>query len=250
VGFHRDGILTQFDGYEGLQELDWNRYRDLYGDIGRLDLILESENDSTNRYKLAKQPDVVMLVYLLGHDGLRRQLAALGYPFSEADLVRTVDYYLARTANGSTLSRVVNASVLAGIDPSRSWIAFREALIADLDDSQGGTTREGIHLGAMAGTVDLPVRSFAGMTLGDGELVFTPRLPPHLASVEFRIRYRGHLIDVTLGRASLKVHARRGSAPAIRVRVGTAVKRLSANQTREFALGASADDDHPAESRL
>ena len=249
VGFHRDGILTQFDGYEDLQELDWNRYRDQYGDIGRLDLILESENDSTNRYKLAKQPDVVMLVYLLGHDGLRRQLATLGYPFSEADLVRTVDYYLARTANGSTLSRVVNASVLAGIDPSRAWIAFREALIADLDDSQGGTTREGIHLGAMAGTVDLPVRSFAGMTLGDGELVFTPRLPPHLASVEFRIRYRGHLIDVTLGRTSLKVHARRGSAPAIRVRVGTAVERLSANQTREFALGAVANDDHSAESR-
>ena len=244
VGLHRDGILTQFDGYEDLEELDWDRYRDQYGDIGRLDLILESENDTTNRYKLAKQPDVIMLVYLLGHDGLRKQLALLGYPFREADLIRTIDYYLARTTNGSTLSRVVNASVLAGIDPSRSWIAFREALIADLDDSQGGTTREGIHLGAMAGTIDLPVRSFAGMTLGDDELVFTPHLPSHLARVEFQIRYRGHLVDVTLGPSSLKLHARPGSAPAIRVRVGATAKLMSADQTEEFTIptGAAAAD--------
>src|SRR3546814_1865403 len=96
---------------------------------------------STNRYKLAKQPDVVMLVYLLGQDGLRQQLGHLGYPFSQDDLVRTVAYYLERTANGSTLSRVVNASVLAGLDESRSWSLFREALIADLDDHKGGTTR-------------------------------------------------------------------------------------------------------------
>src|SRR3546814_13733883 len=68
----------------------------------------------------------VMLVYLLGQDGLRQQLGHLGYPFSQDDLVRTVAYYLERTANGSTLSRVVNASVLAGLDESRSWSLFRK----------------------------------------------------------------------------------------------------------------------------
>nr|WP_243739097.1 hypothetical protein [Microcella frigidaquae] len=108
---HADGILSQFDGYESLVELDWAGYRERYGNIGRLDLILESENDTTNRYKLAKQPDVVMLVYLLGHDQLRHQLARLGYPCSHDDIVRTVTYYLERTSNGSTLSQVVNASV-------------------------------------------------------------------------------------------------------------------------------------------
>ncbi|MCR8670237.1 beta-phosphoglucomutase family hydrolase [Agrococcus sp. HG114] len=238
VVFHDDGVLSQFDGYEGLQELPWDRYRDQYGNIGRLDLILEAEDDSTNRYKLAKQPDVVMLVYLLGRDGVREQLAALGYPFSEADLIRTVDYYLARTADGSTLSRVVNASVLAGIDPARSWIAFREALIADLDDSQGGTTREGIHLGAMAGTVDLPVRSFAGMTVGVDELVFAPRLPPHLTRVAFRLRYRGHLIEVTLSGSSLALRAGPTTAPAFRVRVGDDSRRLCGGETQVFALRA------------
>ncbi|MFY9637104.1 MAG: beta-phosphoglucomutase family hydrolase, partial [Cellulosimicrobium cellulans] len=163
VPFHADGVLSQFDGYEDLAELDWPRYRAAYGNIGRLDLILEAENDTTNRYKLAKQADVLMLIYLLGPAGVIKQLHRLGYPFAEPDLERTVEYYLARTANGSTLSRVVHASVLARIDESRAWQVFRESLVADLDDTQGGTTREGIHLGAMSGTADIVVRAFAGL---------------------------------------------------------------------------------------
>ena len=51
-------------GYDTLRELDWPGYRSRYGDIQRLDLILEAENDSPNRYKLSKQADVVMLFYL------------------------------------------------------------------------------------------------------------------------------------------------------------------------------------------
>src|SRR5688572_32953936 len=35
----------------------WERYRLRYGNIQRLDLILEAENDSANRYKLSKQAD-------------------------------------------------------------------------------------------------------------------------------------------------------------------------------------------------
>ena len=58
VPFHDNGIISQFEGYETLREFDWKRYRTEYGNIGRLDLILEAENDTTNRYKLSKQADV------------------------------------------------------------------------------------------------------------------------------------------------------------------------------------------------
>ncbi|MDD1478577.1 HAD-IA family hydrolase [Arthrobacter sp. H16F315] len=181
VPFHADGVLSQFDGYEDLAELDWPAYRATYGNIGRLDLILEAENDTTNRYKLAKQADVLMLIYLLGPAGVITQLHRLGYPFAEPDLERTVEYYLARTANGSTLSRVVHASVLARIDETRAWQVFREALVADLDDTQGGTTREGIHLGAMSGTVDVVVRAFAGLQTEANALTFSPGSRPRWA---------------------------------------------------------------------
>ncbi|HSL79336.1 MAG TPA: beta-phosphoglucomutase family hydrolase, partial [Pseudolabrys sp.] len=44
VPFHGDGIISQFEGYEKLKELDWEAYRVRYGNIQRLDLILEAEN--------------------------------------------------------------------------------------------------------------------------------------------------------------------------------------------------------------
>lgn len=207
VPFLPDGVIGQFAGYEDLAELDWDGYRATYGNIGRLDLILEAENDSTNRYKLAKQADVLMLVYLLGPEGLLSTLERLGYPTSHEQLARTVEYYLARTANGSTLSRVVHASVLARMDPGRGWATFREALAADLDDTQGGTTQEGIHLGAMAGTIDIITRAFAGYRTEGDRVILDPRLPHGLGAARFRLQHRGQRLHVTVDRDTLSVDA-------------------------------------------
>ena len=55
VPFHGDGIISQFECYEELEEFDWDAYRQRYGNIMRLDLILEAEGDTPNRYKLSKQ---------------------------------------------------------------------------------------------------------------------------------------------------------------------------------------------------
>lgn len=241
VPFHEDGILSQFDGYEDLAELDWKHYRATYNNIGRLDLILEAENDTTNRYKLAKQADALMLIHLLGPEVLLAQLSRLGYPMSAADLGRTVEYYLARTAHGSTLSRVVHASVLARTDLARAWTVFREALMADLDDTQGGTTREGIHLGAMAGTADLVVRSFAGLQIDDDGLTFTPRLPPRLRSVGFRVVYRGQRIDVSVTAETLHLQLQPCRADPVRIRLHGTVMEVGGGQTVDFSL-------HPPDS--
>lgn len=236
VPFHADGILSQFDGYENLAELDWPHYRSTYGNIGRLDLILEAENDATNRYKLAKQADVLMLVYLLGPEGLIRQLHRLGYTFTDSALQRTVEYYLARTANGSTLSRVVHASVLARLDETRAWQVFREALVSDLDDTQGGTTQEGIHLGAMSGTVDVVVRAFAGLHAEAHSLTFSPRLPRPLKRAAFHILYRGHRIDVSLSPGTLRIQLQPCNAPAVRIGVEGLYAQLVGGDGMDFPL--------------
>ena len=237
VPFSADGVVSQFDGYDDLIELDWGRYRATYGNIGRLDLILEAEGDTTNRYKLAKQADVLMLVYLLGADQLQGLLGRLGYPASPEMLTRTVDYYLARTAHGSTLSRVVHASVLAGIDPARAWATFRDALVADLDDTQGGTTREGVHLGAMAGTVDIVTRSFAGLQIREDTLIFDPCLPDALRRLRFQVGYRGQRIDVTLDRGRLRLAAHPcAAAPPVHVQVAGADATLGGGETLDFDL--------------
>ncbi|HUF83598.1 MAG TPA: hypothetical protein VMQ81_03290, partial [Acidimicrobiia bacterium] len=134
VPFRGDGMISQFAGYDDLAELDWDRYRDRYGNIGRLDLILEAEGDSTNRYKAAKQADVLMLLYLFSAEELTELLAHLGYSFDPAGIPATVDYYTARMTHGSTLCRVAMAWVLARADRARSWTIFRDALTNDIAD--------------------------------------------------------------------------------------------------------------------
>src|SRR5690625_955429 len=129
-------------------------------------------------------------------------LERLGYPTTRQALARTVVYYLARTAHGSTLRQLVHASVLSRLHPASGWATFREALAADLDDTQGGTTQEGIHLGAMAGTIDIVIRSFAGLRTEGPTVVLDPALPAGLPAVRLRVQHRGQRLHVIqIGRA-------------------------------------------------
>lgn len=220
VVFHDDGVISQFEGYDQLAELDWAGYRARYGAIRRLDRILEAEGDSVNRYQASKQADVLMLVFLLGERGVIDALDALGYRFDRAALNRTVDHYLARTSHGSTLSAVVHAWVLARRDPSASWRFFREALDSDIADVQGGTTAEGVHLGAMAGAVDLVQRCYPGLELTGDMLRLNPRLPDTIAELRFRLRYRNHWgIEVRCSDDQVRISLPRSRQPPITVAV-------------------------------
>jgi alpha,alpha-trehalase len=82
---------------------------------------------------------------------LRELLADLGYAVSADQLARTVDYYLARTAHGSTLSSVVTAWVLSRYHPNEAWRFLQEALNSDVADVQGGTTAEACTSGRWLG---------------------------------------------------------------------------------------------------
>jgi len=236
VVFHADGVLTQFEGYEDLLEFDWQGYRERYGNIGRLDRLLEAEGDSTNRYKVSKQADVLMLLFLLSRHELRELLAGLGYQVSEHQLASTVSYYLARTSHGSTLSGVVSAWVLARYQPEEAWRFLQHALESDVADVQGGTTAEGIHLGAMAGTVDIVLRCLTGLRPRGEVLRFDPALPPQVKQVRFSVHYRGHRVDVTLAQDHLEVRSRPGQARPIKILVRDQTVELGPGAKHEFSL--------------
>jgi trehalose/maltose hydrolase-like predicted phosphorylase/beta-phosphoglucomutase-like phosphatase (HAD superfamily) len=238
VVFHADGVLSQFEGYEQLQEFDWKGYRDKYGDIQRLDRVLEAEGDSPNRYKVSKQADVLMLLFLLSREELRGLLAELGYQVSEEQLARTVAYYLERTSHGSTLSGVVSAWVLARYQPEVAWQFLLRALESDIADVQGGTTAEGIHLGAMAGTVDVVLRGLTGMRARGQVLRFDPALPPEIKQLRFSVHYRGHRIDVALAEDHIQISSRPGRAAPIKVLVRDEVVELQPGAQTEFELGS------------
>lgn len=137
ISVHVDGIISQFEGDEQLEQFDFDGYRATYGNIGRLDLILQTEGDTTNRYKLSKQADALMLLYLFSSVELRNIFAHLGDALDPGLIPATVRYYPARTRHGSTLSRVTHSWVLARTNRSCSCMLFEQALEADLADTQG-----------------------------------------------------------------------------------------------------------------
>ncbi|MGH3787089.1 MAG: glycoside hydrolase family 65 protein [Pseudonocardiaceae bacterium] len=252
VPFHGDGIISQFEDHADLEELDWDRYRAKHPNIGRLDRILRAEGDDPNRYQLAKQADAVMPFFLFSADELRELLERLGYHY-DADLARrTIDYYDQRTSHGSTLSLVTHAAVLSGLDPASSWKRFLGALESDMSDVQGGTTKEGIHMGVMSGTLDLLQRGYLGASVRDGILHFNPTLTDRLNGLTVPMQFRGTSIRVSISGDELTVHAlAEGFSRPVRIGIGDEVRELAAGQDWVAPLCRRADLpedlDHPGE---
>ncbi|WP_255945622.1 glycoside hydrolase family 65 protein [Streptomyces odontomachi] len=217
VPFHQ-GVIEQFDGYGDLAELDWDAYRARYDSIRRLDRILESEGDTVNRYKASKQADVLMLGYLFAPAELHDLFHRLGYAMDDETWRRTVDYYLKRTSHGSTLSGLVHGWVLARVRRAEAWTYCKEALEADVADIQGGTTGEGIHLGAMAGTLDLVQRGLTGLQTRQDALWLDPVPLPALSAYGFSLRYRGHWgVSVRVRSGQLRIGVPESEESPIRV---------------------------------
>ncbi|MCZ6489922.1 MAG: glycoside hydrolase family 65 protein [Acidobacteria bacterium] len=239
IVFHEDGIISQFEGYEQLEEFDWEGYKKKYGNIHRLDRILEAEGDTPNRYKASKQADLLMLFYLFSSEELGQLFEQLGYPFEYETIPKNIEYYMKRTSHGSTLSRVVHSWVLARSDRARSWQLFNEALESDIADIQNGTTAEGIHLGAMAGSVDLMQRAFTGLETRGDVLRFNPCLPEELTRLCLQIRYRRHLMEIEISHTEVKIRTVTGSPGPVKIGFRDQVCELREGETKEFPLSGA-----------
>ena len=187
----QDNILAQYDGYFGLKELDWDYYRHKYGNIYRMDRLLKAEGKSADDYKVAKQADTLQLFYNLNEETVSGILDRLGYALSGDYLARNLEYYLARTSHGSTLSRVVHAQLADMInDHDLSWNLYYNALTSDYADVQRGTTGEGIHAGVMAGTVLIAYQSYAGIDLRGDTVKVDPNLPGHWRRIVIHFTFK------------------------------------------------------------
>ncbi|MFW6222228.1 MAG: glycosyl hydrolase family 65 protein, partial [Bacteroidota bacterium] len=237
IPVHENGLIEQFEGYSDLEELDWEAYHDQYGEILRLDRILEKENDNVNRYKASKQADVLMLFYLFSADELHVLFNHAGYGFdSEKMINKNIEYYEQRTSHGSTLSKLVSSWVLARSDRKKSWQSFRTTLMSDVKDVQGGTTKEGIHLGAMAGTVDLVQRCYSGLEVMEDALRFDPVLPDSLSEYLFRLKYRSYWLNVKLTQDQLIINSEGGWSDQVKVVFDRQFAFLKNGETKVFDL--------------
>lgn len=219
IHFHEDNIISQFEGYEDLKELDWDAYSKKYSNIQRLDRILEAEGDSTNQYKVSKQADVLMLFYLFSNEELKELFHQLDYRFSQDIIHKNVKYYMQRTSSGSSLSQMAHAWVNARTNRKESWKFFNKALLTDIADVQGETTPEGVHIGAMAGTMDMIQRCYTGLEARDDILYLSPSLPQELQKIKLKLLYRGQWLSIKIYTDKVIVKAQTTNVNAINMDV-------------------------------
>ena len=188
---NEEGIISQYDGYFDLKELDWDYYRQKYGNIHRMDRLLKAEGKSADDYKVAKQADTLMIFYILKKETVDELLADMGYQLPENYLEKNLHYYLARTSHGSTLSRVVHAQLANMVgDEELSWKLYYDALESDFNDIQGGTTGEGIHAGVMAGTLMIALSNFAGIDIRGDKLAIKPKMPLRWKKLATKLQFK------------------------------------------------------------
>jgi kojibiose phosphorylase len=176
------GVIEQFRGYFDLldvpvttwDENDMPQYPEGYHHFN-------CENTT-----LLKQPDVVMLMYLLP-DAFSRDTKRANF-----------EYYEARTLHKSSLSPSIHA--IMGIevgDFTRAEQYFTRSAFVDLTDNQGNTA-EGMHIASAGGTWQTVVCGFGGFRVRDGAMSFDPWLPPGWDRLEFRLHWHGAVLTVAI----------------------------------------------------
>ena len=230
-----DGLLDQFEGFDQLQKFNLARFREKYGGK-RIDWTLEAQGDAVNRYQVSKQADTSLLLYLFSPVQLLEMLADMGYALSERALKKTILHHIAHTANESSLSRIVHAGALAQFDPEASWKFFQEAQYIDLSPEEDQDTSEGIHLGAMGGTLWVLQHHYLGIDVAGGVLRIDPRLPPQLGRVMISLLFRGVRVSCEASSSRVRLRSLHNEADTVEVSYLSQTKQLSAGETLEFQI--------------
>jgi alpha,alpha-trehalose phosphorylase len=156
------------------------------------------------RRQVIKQADVVLAMFLLGHE------------FTPEQKRRNFDYYDPMTTGDSSLSVSIQAIVAGelGFREKASEYAWYAALM-DLADV-GGNVRDGCHIASMGGTWMAVVYGLAGMRDWDGHISFRPKPPLKLEGLRFRLTIRGQLLEVEITQESVTYTLREGDSLVIR----------------------------------
>ena len=119
---------------------------------------------------------------------------------------------------------------------------YREGREIDAD-VQGGTTPEGIHVGAMAGTIDLIQRCYIGIEMWGNALHIDPALPDDVRHIKVRVRYRRQMLDLDVDHDTLRIGSRSLTVAPITVAYRGHYRDLAAGETCQFQLLKPDDRD-------
>jgi kojibiose phosphorylase len=176
-----NGLIEQFDGFFELKDVNLADYEPRTKSMHEIFGI-----EAANHYQAIKQPDVLMLQYLL-HDHYADDVIRANY-----------EYYNPRTDHtyGSSLGPSIQAVIACMMGyPEDAYEHFMRAARADLRDVRGNAG-DGIHAASAGGTWQSVVFGFAGLRVHPNGWTVTPRLPHHWKRLAFKFFHRGQLQNV------------------------------------------------------
>ena len=140
--------------------------------------------DKILRSPFIKQADVLQSIYFLNDR------------YSMDEKRRNFDFYEPMTVHESSLSPSVHAVLAAELGKEEKAVELY-ARTARLDlDNYNNDTDDGLHVTSMSGAWLAIVQGFAGMRVKEGALHFKPFVPKNWQGYDFKINFRGSLLDV------------------------------------------------------
>ena len=193
------GMIEQFEGFFDLEDVNWADYESR---TQSMQAILGIEG--ANQRQVLKQPDVLMLLYLLRESALKAQLSS-----DYRQILQTNwDYYTPRTDHtyGSSLGPAIHAILACELDKSaEAYEHFMRAALVDLKDVRGNAS-EGIHAASTGGVWQAVVFGFAGVRLTEtGPIVETSHLPPNWTRLNFKLHWRSQWYEFDVSRTEVKI---------------------------------------------
>jgi beta-phosphoglucomutase len=173
-------LIEQFEGFFALQDLNLSDYEPRTQSIQTV-LGMAAINQS----QVIKQPDVLMLLYLLFNTP--------EFANRKDILHENWNYYTPRTDSryGSSLGSSVQALLAANLDKSvDAYEHFMRAALIDLKNTFGNT-EDGIHAASAGGVWQAVVFGFGGIQLTENGPVATPHLPPNWTRLKFKLNWHG-----------------------------------------------------------
>ncbi|MBW4509097.1 MAG: beta-phosphoglucomutase [Scytonematopsis contorta HA4267-MV1] len=174
------GLIEQADGFFKLEDVNLADYEPRKRSM---QLILGIEE--ANKRQVLKQPDVLMLLYLMRE--------SQEFPYSLEILEKNWDYYAPRTdvTYGSSLGPAIHAILASDLNKTtEAYELFMQAAMVDVEDARGNAN-EGIHGASAGGIWQAAVFGFGGIKFTEDGPVATPHLPPGWRRLKFKIHWCG-----------------------------------------------------------
>src|SRR5438034_5057970 len=150
------------------------------------------------RKQVVKQADLVLAMHLRGD------------AFTAAAKARNFAYYEPITVRDSSLSSCTQSVIAAEVGHLQlAHDYLGEAALMDIDDLEHNV-RDGVHMGSLAGAWLAAVHGLGGMRHHGDSLGFSPRLPPLISKLTFRVGFVGRLIKVSFDHERVRYELVRG----------------------------------------